>query len=91
MDVAAKMREAALKSSIFIGVPRVRSVNVPQKIVDRRNPIFSLKTILSLAAMTEAFEDDVRNKLRKESLRYVITILFSFLFSNLIQKIRFTD
>ncbi|KAL5488160.1 hypothetical protein ACEPAI_6268 [Sanghuangporus weigelae] len=50
LDVAAKMREAALKSSIFIGVPR---------------------TILSLAAMSEAFEDDVRSGLRKESRRTV--------------------
>ncbi|KAI5120511.1 hypothetical protein M0805_000096 [Coniferiporia weirii] len=50
VDVAAKMREAALKSSIFVGVPR---------------------TILSLASMTEAFEDDVNNGLRKESHRTV--------------------
>ncbi|EJD01035.1 uncharacterized protein FOMMEDRAFT_169239 [Fomitiporia mediterranea MF3/22] len=50
LDAAAKMREAALKSSIFIGVPR---------------------TILSLAAMTEAFGDEVRSGLRREPRRSV--------------------
>jgi len=48
LDIAAKMRESALKSCIFVGVPR---------------------TILSLAAMMEAFEDDVKSGLRKESHR----------------------
>jgi len=50
LDVAAKMREASLKSCIFVGVPR---------------------TIISLAAMNEAFEDDVKGGLRKESHRTV--------------------
>lgn len=30
-----------------------------------------MKTILAMAAMTEAFEDDVKNGLRKESHRLV--------------------
>ncbi|KAF7797532.1 hypothetical protein EIP86_008732 [Pleurotus ostreatoroseus] len=46
VDKAALMRESALKSSIFVGVPR---------------------TILSLAGMTEAFEDDVKSSLRKSA------------------------
>ncbi|KLO12833.1 hypothetical protein SCHPADRAFT_904775 [Schizopora paradoxa] len=50
LDIAAKMRESSLKSSIFIGVPR---------------------TIISLAAMTEAFEEDVKDGLRKDSHRMV--------------------
>ncbi|OCH88309.1 hypothetical protein OBBRIDRAFT_795358 [Obba rivulosa] len=45
---AAWMRESALKSCIFVGVPR---------------------TILSLAALVEAAEDDVNDKLRKKSIR----------------------
>ncbi|KAF7981618.1 hypothetical protein HWV62_32694 [Athelia sp. TMB] len=45
---AAIMRESAMKSAIFVGVPR---------------------TILSLAALTDALEDDVRAGLRKESRR----------------------
>ncbi|TDL29289.1 hypothetical protein BD410DRAFT_779652 [Rickenella mellea] len=48
IDIAAKMRESALKSSIFVGVPR---------------------TILSLAAMHDAFEDDVKSGLRHDSHR----------------------
>jgi len=42
------MRESALKSVIFVGVPR---------------------TILSLAALSDALEDNVKSGLRKESLR----------------------
>ncbi|KAF9263581.1 hypothetical protein L218DRAFT_901823 [Marasmius fiardii PR-910] len=45
---AAIMREAALKSTIFVGVPRV---------------------ILSLAALNEALDDDVKTALRKQSRR----------------------
>ena len=45
---AALMRESALKSTIFVGVPRV---------------------IISLTALHEALEDDVKASLRKESHR----------------------
>ncbi|KIM91020.1 hypothetical protein PILCRDRAFT_811534 [Piloderma croceum F 1598] len=45
---AALMRESALKSVIFVGVPR---------------------TILSLAALSDALEDDVKSALRKDPLR----------------------
>ncbi|KAK1236665.1 hypothetical protein PQX77_000021 [Marasmius sp. AFHP31] len=45
---AAIIREAALKSTIFVGVPRV---------------------ILSLTALSEALDDDVKNELRKDSRR----------------------
>ncbi|KAG7097151.1 hypothetical protein E1B28_004529 [Marasmius oreades] len=45
---AAIIRESALKSTIFVGVPRV---------------------ILSLAALNEALDDDVRTALRKQSRR----------------------
>lgn len=45
---AAIMRESALKSTIFVGVPRV---------------------ILSLTAMQEAMEKDVKDGLRKHSIR----------------------
>ena len=34
-----------------------------------------MKTILAMAAMTEAFEDDVKNGLRKESHRLVSKFL----------------
>ncbi|KAJ2966054.1 hypothetical protein NUW54_g13919 [Trametes sanguinea] len=52
LDKAAVMRESALKSCIFVGVPR---------------------TILSLANLHETIEDDVRNGLRKASVRYAPT------------------
>ncbi|RDX53132.1 hypothetical protein K466DRAFT_477703 [Polyporus arcularius HHB13444] len=52
LDKAALMRESALKSCIFVGVPR---------------------TILSLASLHEAIEDDVRQGLRKTSKRTVTT------------------
>ncbi|GJE84662.1 hypothetical protein PsYK624_007380 [Phanerochaete sordida] len=48
VNKAALMRESALKSSIFVGVPR---------------------TILSLAGLREAMEDDVYAQLRKEPNR----------------------
>jgi len=48
LDKAAVMRESAMKSCIFVGVPR---------------------TILSFTGMFEAFEDDVKSGLRKESVR----------------------
>ncbi|KAL0949616.1 hypothetical protein HGRIS_009661 [Hohenbuehelia grisea] len=48
VNKAALMRESALKSVIFVGVPRV---------------------ILSLAALSEALDDDVRASLRQESHR----------------------
>lgn len=48
INQAAIMRESALKSSIFVGVPR---------------------TILSLAGLNEAMEDDVKAGLRKQSIR----------------------
>ena len=37
-----------------------------------------MKTILAMASMTEAFEDDVKNGLRKESHRLVSEFLFLF-------------
>ncbi|KAI0723387.1 hypothetical protein C8Q76DRAFT_722693 [Earliella scabrosa] len=52
LDKAALMRESALKSCIFVGVPR---------------------TILSLASLHEAIEDDVKHGLRKTSKRTVDT------------------
>ncbi|PPQ74907.1 hypothetical protein CVT26_011402 [Gymnopilus dilepis] len=48
LNKAALMRESALKSVIFVGVPRV---------------------ILSLAALHEALDDDVKHALRKDSRR----------------------
>lgn len=48
VNKAALMRESALKSTIFVGVPRV---------------------IISLTALHEALEDDVKSSLRKESHR----------------------
>jgi len=48
VNKAALMRESALKSTIFIGVPRV---------------------ILSLAALHEALDDEVKEALRKYSRR----------------------
>lgn len=48
VDKVALMREAALKSNIFVGVPR---------------------TILALAGMSEAVEDDVKDTIRKHSKR----------------------
>ncbi|THV03278.1 hypothetical protein K435DRAFT_774972 [Dendrothele bispora CBS 962.96] len=48
LNKAALIRESALKSTIFVGVPRV---------------------ILSLAALNEAMDDDVKTALRKTSRR----------------------
>ncbi|KAF7433222.1 hypothetical protein PC9H_005172 [Pleurotus ostreatus] len=48
VNKAALMRESALKSVIFVGVPRV---------------------ILTLSALSEALDDDVRNSLRTQSIR----------------------
>ncbi|KAI0079657.1 hypothetical protein K474DRAFT_1683052 [Panus rudis PR-1116 ss-1] len=48
VNKAALMRESALKSCIFVGVPR---------------------TILSLAGLNVSLEDDVKARLRKESIR----------------------
>ncbi|KZT72593.1 hypothetical protein DAEQUDRAFT_809035 [Daedalea quercina L-15889] len=48
LNKAAVMREAAMKSCIFVGVPR---------------------TILSFAGMFEAFDEDVKNGLRKQPNR----------------------
>jgi len=48
VNKAALIRESALKSAIFVGVPR---------------------TIQTLAALTDALEDDVKAGLRKESRR----------------------
>ena len=42
-----------------------------------------MKTILAMAAMTEAFEDDVKNGLRKESHRLVSKFQFPSFFSYL--------
>lgn len=106
LDKAALMRESALKSCIFVGVPRVSvSVLVGPPFVRvresgaRSTPSFSggrgiwpslplwliwaaqtnahtdhspsFQTILSLANLHETIEDDVRNGLRKTSVRYV--------------------
>ncbi|RDB22718.1 Dol-P-Man:Man(5)GlcNAc(2)-PP-Dol alpha-1,3-mannosyltransferase [Hypsizygus marmoreus] len=53
---AALMRESALKSAIFVGVPR--------KGLDRISQV-----ILSLAALHEALDDDVKQTLRTQSHR----------------------
>lgn len=68
VDIAAKMREAALKSVIFIGVPRV-SMSALEYL--QHSLSYACQTILSLAAMTEAFEDDVKGTLRTQSHRFM--------------------
>ena len=69
------MREAAVKSAIFVGVPRVC---VPFfffffNMFDPRQGLIwmalMVQTILSLEALTGALEDDVRMSLRKVSHR----------------------
>ncbi|CCM01697.1 uncharacterized protein FIBRA_03761 [Fibroporia radiculosa] len=73
LQKAAIMRESALKSCIFVGVPRVSSVVLVRDtlhihllhILHSASPSFP-QTILSFAGMFEAFEDDVQNGLRKE-------------------------
>lgn len=72
VDTAALMRESALKSSIFVGVPRVRD----HRRNCRASPSYFVQTILSLGGMMEAFEDDVKDRLRKESKRHVYRYSF---------------
>lgn len=69
VNKAALMRESALKSSIFVGVPRVnlRLCGIGRRIFGSQS---FFQTILSLAGMTEVFEDDVKAGLRKDSKRY---------------------
>lgn len=63
---AALIREAAVKSSIFVGVPRVsESVSIlplGHTLILKRHGC--LQTILSLAGLMEALEDDVKGQLR---------------------------
>ena len=63
---AALMRESALKSAIFVGVPRVRLISA---LFDHTETHFKFETILSFAALSDALEDDVKSGLRKDSLR----------------------
>lgn len=72
------MRESALKSCIFVGVPRVRTISVHNLQASHIPPILisfrtaTTQTILSLASLREAVEDDVRSGLRKTSKRYAL-------------------
>ncbi|KAF8520105.1 hypothetical protein JB92DRAFT_2828247 [Gautieria morchelliformis] len=62
---AALMREAAVKSAIFVGVPRVCGDDADLAGGVSVGP----KTILSLEALTGALEDDVKTSLRQVSHR----------------------
>lgn len=64
---AALIREAALKSTIFVGVPRVRPG--PNSLLVRRGRLTPRQSqvILSLAAFHGALEDDVKPELRLET------------------------
>lgn len=69
---AALMRESALKSSVFVGVPRVRTLHPPRSGVpgaDLADIVPHHQSILTLGALHEALEEDVKRDLRSHSLR----------------------
>lgn len=62
------MREAALKSTIFVGVPRVcGTIHLSLHVV--LSIFFHVQTIGALAGLTDALEDDVKAGLRTDSRR----------------------
>lgn len=61
------MRESALKSAIFVGVPRVSEPFYSRAAGESLSD--SHQTILSLAALSDALEDDVKAGLRQDSRR----------------------
>lgn len=71
VNKAALMRESALKSVIFVGVPRVcdRIHLAPSIIIS-----YTIQVILSLAALHEALDDEVKQALRTRSRRFVSPI-----------------
>lgn len=69
MRKAAVMREAALKSTIFVGVPRVCWAPPIFQPSLELNFFFRLQTIGALAGLTDALEKDVKAGLRTNSRR----------------------
>lgn len=72
MRNAALMREAALKSTIFVGVPRVCRIThlVPSIVLSNLFPS-RVQVIGALAGLTDALEEDVKAGLRTDSRRCV--------------------
>jgi hypothetical protein len=62
------MRESALKSVVFVGVPRV-SVVLRILFSGRENEGELFQVILTLAALHEALDEDVKSVLRTNSRR----------------------
>lgn len=73
------MRESALKSTIFVGVPRVRfrALSIPNH--HEANGGFSTscfsQVILSLTALHDALDDEVKSALRTHSKRRVFLLM----------------
>ena len=77
---AALMREAALKSTIFVGVPRVCIITHIAFLLPSVFFFFRVQAIGALAGLADALEDDVKAGLRTNSRRcaFRFTLLKSF-------------
>jgi len=76
---AALMREAALKSAIFVGVPRVcRTTRIAFLLSSVSFFSFHVhaQAIGALAGLTDALEDDVKAGLRTNSHRCAVRFTF---------------
>lgn len=80
MRNAALMREAALKSAIFVGVPRVCRITHITFLLSSvfffffpSLVVFHVQTIGALAGLTDALEDDVKAGLRTNSRRCAVS------------------
>lgn len=70
VNKAALMRESALKSVIFVGVPRVRYyISYTSNLAS-----CTFQVILSLAALHEALDSEVKQSLRTQSRRFASPI-----------------
>ena len=75
VNKAAIMRESALKSAIFVGVPRVSEyLHLRTAFIWRGGLNRILQVILSLTALHEALDDEVKNALRTHSRRCELRI-----------------
>jgi hypothetical protein len=63
------MREAALKSAIFVGVPRVSSLISYLPLFSMFIVLGYIQTIGALAGLTDALEDNVKAGLRTDTRR----------------------
>lgn len=82
VNKAALMRESALKSVIFVGVPRVSNgIHFSAQGGGRHHlKMFPFQVILSLAALHEALDGEVKQALRTKSHRFVSPVGYIYLF-----------